>query len=126
MVSEGDEIKFFNADQSSATAVTGLSPLKGISDAAQVDYDASAEEVIWADTQNNVIVAEGLRGGHRRTIVRGFTELQSLAVDWIGKMVYFSDHDKEFVGVASLDGRYAKIVQEVVDATSMAVDPANG
>lgn len=122
------EIEFTTADGKTPGPVPGLVRLTDISDASQLDYDASSQDLIWADTINNVITADGIQGGHRRGLVSGFTDLATVAVDWVSSLLYFSDHTQEIVGVARLDGQYAKILELAgkLDVTSIALDPENG
>ena len=128
VVGEQDHITFVDsAGSDNGTALPDLYSLY-VSDASisRVDYDAVNQEIIWADTRSQAIYADDIHGGRRRIVARGFTNLWALAVDWVGRQVYFSDHDEEFIGVATLDGRYATIVIQGVDVTSIALDPERG
>ena len=102
-----------------------MNPLEDVS-ATQLDYDAFSQELLWADTNKGVISVDMIQGGHRRNIAEGFAELSAIAVDWVSRLIYFSDHLEEILGVARLDGRYIKTLQESVAVSSIALDPENG
>ena len=116
------KLEFAYVDRDPSESVSGMSPLVDVS-AGQLDYDASNRDILWADEINDVIKIDGIQGGHRRDLLKGFTDVTAVAVDWVSNLLYFSDQTTEIVGVASLDGQYCGIIAEGVEVTSLALDP---
>ena len=123
---DDSKLEFVYADTSFPRSVSGMKSLDDVS-ATQLDYDASSQEIIWTDAKKGVISVDKLQGNHRRDLAKGFTtELTAIAVDWVSRLLYFSDQEEKILGVARLDGRYIKILRENVRVSSIALDPENG
>ena len=119
------KIEFVYVDRDPSESVSGMGPLVDVS-ANQLDYDASNQNIFWADETNDVIKVDRIQGGRRRDLLKGFTDVTAVAVDWVSNLLYFSDQTTEIVGVASLDGQYSVILAEGVEVTSLALDPETG
>ena len=119
------KLEFAYVDRDPSESVSGMSPLVNVS-ASRLDYDASNQNIFWTDEMNDAIKVDGIQGGRRRDLLKGFTDVTAVAVDWVSNLLYFSDKTTEIVGVGSLDGQYSVIIAEGVEVTYLALDSEAG
>lgn len=52
---------------------------------------------------------------------------ESIAVDWVGRNLYWTDSDLECIEVATLDGRFRKVLlnTNVTSPRGLVLDPRN-
>ncbi len=91
--------------------------------AIALGYDSADRRVYWTSTDEGaegVMYTDLLHGNRSQYLVRGedFHLPEGLAVDYVGRNVYFTDSHadtdgRSFVGVASVaTGRWAKLIEE--------------
>lgn len=105
-----------------------LSPLVNVSFATAVDYDAWTQQIYWTDAIHDAIYVDDLQGGNRSQLVKGLASAHGLAVDWVSRLLYFTDEDLSVVGVASLDGRHVMVLidHDLQLPRPIALDPQQG
>jgi len=94
-----------------------------------LDYDYSENRLYYADVGNKTIHRTFMNGTGEETIVRHDAHgLEGLAVDWVGKKLYWIDRTSKHLDVAELDGRHRKTIlgQRVYDPRALAVHPGIG
>ncbi len=103
-----------------------------------LDIDATDRLVYWVDLLDRMIkrsyipVSKSSFGYTqtlsplRNSLITG--DPSALAVDWLGKNIYFADHFNRAIKVSTNDGRYARtlITEHVNDVQSLAVNPLLG
>ncbi len=52
---------------------------------------------------------------------------ESIAVDWVGRNIYWTDYVMENIEVSTLDGRFRKVLitKNVTSPRGLALDPRN-
>ncbi|KAG1701225.1 Low-density lipoprotein receptor-related protein 2 [Nymphon striatum] len=108
-----------------------------------IDYDVTSNIVYWTDTFEKTIkrsdipdirdVNKGYSFAQDLSL-KGLTKPMALAVDWVGKNLYWSDSNlsskrpKGRVLVSTLDGRYRRtlVSSNLESPTSIALDPEIG
>ncbi len=72
-----------------------------------VSFDAAEEYVYWADTEERTIRSAALSMPdvtHVVTRLKSRSVPDALAVDWIGRKIYWTDSNLDLIEVAELDG----------------------
>ncbi|KAG8559732.1 hypothetical protein GDO81_017431 [Engystomops pustulosus] len=94
--------------------------LQGLSNVVALDFDQREERLYWIDVGRRVMERMFLNGTNKETIIT--TDLLSgegLAVDWVGRKLYWLDAYKDCMNVAELDGRFRKrLVDRCVDVNN--------
>lgn len=99
-----------------------------VSRAVAIDVLASEGRLCWSDVRSKTISTSYINGSDSKTIVRKLSVPDGLAIDWIGRLVYFTDAGLNVIGVTDLEGRHTvMVVRENLDKPrAIAVDPAGG
>ncbi|ESN93588.1 hypothetical protein HELRODRAFT_180677 [Helobdella robusta] len=87
--------------------------LDNLVNAIALDYDWSEQFVYWSDISTQGSNISRIRvNGTGRTLLHSSTlrSPDGLAVDWIGRNLYWCDKLKDTIEVSKLDGRYRKIL----------------
>jgi sugar lactone lactonase YvrE len=98
--------------------------------ALALDFDMKEGRVYWTQVGNQPqILRSFLNGTQLEVIVReGIVSPEGIAVDWIGRNLYFSDqvHDKIFV--STLTGQYMKtiVTENLNEPRALVVVPEEG
>lgn len=60
-------------------------------------------------------------------VFSGLMVPESIAVDWVGRNLYWTDSDLECIEVSTLDGRFRKVLlnTNVTSPRGLALDPRN-
>lgn len=94
-----------------------------------MDYDYMTQRLYYADVGNKTIHRIYTNGTGEETIVRHDAHgLEGLAVDWVGRKLYWIDRTSKHLDVSELDGRNRKTIlgQRVADPRALAVHPGIG
>ncbi|KFB49720.1 hypothetical protein ZHAS_00018372 [Anopheles sinensis] len=77
---------------------------------------------------NGVIFSVNHNGEDRKEFIRIEDEITCLAVDWIGRRLYWHNRSKKMIEVASLDDPYKRtvLISNIRSAPDMVVDPHRG
>ncbi|KAI4889841.1 hypothetical protein NFI96_010472 [Prochilodus magdalenae] len=111
-------------------------PLTGVKEASALDFDVAENRIFWTD------VSTKARGSSFPTISRAFMNgsgveaviefgldyPEGIAVDWMGRNIYWADTGTNRIEVARLDGHYRQVLvcKDLDNPRSLALDPANG
>ncbi|XP_032801941.2 low-density lipoprotein receptor-related protein 2 [Petromyzon marinus] len=94
-----------------------------------VDFDARAGRIYWADVAEDKIWSALSNGTDRQLIFNsGLTVTENLAVDWIGKNLYWLDFVLETIEVSRLDGSHRTVLisTNVTNPRGLVLDPRDG
>lgn len=94
-----------------------------------LDYDYSSERLYYADVGNKTIHRIFMNGTGEETIVRHDAHgLEGLAIDWVGKKLYWIDRTSKHLDVSELDGKNRKTIlgQRIYDPRALVVHPGIG
>jgi len=96
-----------------------------------IDYDLVGRMFYWSELNFGMIrrvsFDNGLKGSAVETIVAGLRRPENIAVDWINRKLYFTDHGLLIIARSNLDGTNIEIVvNRDVFPQTVAVDPIHG
>ncbi len=77
---------------------------------------------------SNVINRIRYDGSNYSIVLRNVPSAEGLAVDWISRNIYFTDAERRTIEVASLDGKFRKVLvsTDLRNPRGIAVDPRDG
>ncbi|KAI8503926.1 Low-density lipoprotein receptor- protein 6 [Branchiostoma belcheri] len=105
-------------------------PLGHLVHPVALDYDPETDFVYWADPLHGKISRTLRNGsGHVEDVATdGVTSPFGLALDLVGRNIYWTDSGRDVISVAKLDGRFAKdLISEQLDQPhGLVLDPQNG
>uniref|UniRef100_A0A3Q2PC38 Low density lipoprotein receptor-related protein 6 n=1 Tax=Fundulus heteroclitus TaxID=8078 RepID=A0A3Q2PC38_FUNHE len=102
-------------------------PLTGVKEASALDFDVTDNRIYWTDIT--------LKVGQRRGAVAlehvvqfGLDYPEGMAVDWLGKNLYWADTGTNRIEVAKLDGQHRQVLvwKDLDSPRALALDPAEG
>ncbi|XP_069676734.1 low-density lipoprotein receptor-related protein 1 isoform X1 [Periplaneta americana] len=94
-----------------AIALTGkqrpqevMIPVMDLSRPAALDYDVKSQYIYYSDVQRYVIERQKIDGSNRSVVLnKGINNCEGLAIDWMGRNIYWTDQGLGAIGVARLD-----------------------
>ncbi|XP_025940300.1 low-density lipoprotein receptor-related protein 2 [Apteryx rowi] len=94
--------------------------LQGLRNVVALDFDRVEKRLYWIDVGRKVIERMFLNGTNKETVISDdVPNGEGIAVDWIGRKLYWVDAYKDSLYVAELDGRFRKkLVDRCVDANN--------
>ncbi|XP_052813760.1 low-density lipoprotein receptor-related protein 1-like isoform X2 [Mya arenaria] len=85
-----------------------------LSHSVAIDFDISEQMIYWTDirSQSSTISRKKLDGNVTAEVLHSSTVLNpdGIAVDWIGRNLYWCDRNTDTIEVSLLDGRYRKVL----------------
>eukprot|EP00731_Ephydatia_muelleri_P006973 Em0003g1221a len=125
LVAAGSTIHQLSLDVSYVADI--VLPITGIVNAVSVDEDIAEGVVYWSDDVAAGIYRAPLTGGPAQVVIqRQSFQPTSLAVDWIGRKLYWTDTMNQRLEVANLDGSSARILlsasQGIITPRGLALD----
>uniref|UniRef100_H2LL78 Low density lipoprotein receptor-related protein 2b n=1 Tax=Oryzias latipes TaxID=8090 RepID=H2LL78_ORYLA len=92
-----------------------------------VDFDRVTSKIYWADASQKKIWSSYQNGTDKKEVFSGLMVPESIAVDWVGRNLYWTDSDLECIEVSTLDGRFRKVLlnTNVTSPRGLALDPRN-
>ncbi|CAF1581398.1 unnamed protein product, partial [Rotaria sordida] len=93
------------------------------------DVDNRTNTYFWADFITNIIYTRTERANnYTKLITSGNSLIIDIAFDWIGGNLYWTDYMLEHVEVATMDGRYRRVLyhENLTNPWSIVVDPRAG
>uniref|UniRef100_A0A673BR27 EGF-like domain-containing protein n=1 Tax=Sphaeramia orbicularis TaxID=375764 RepID=A0A673BR27_9TELE len=93
-----------------------------------VDFDRTTSRIYWADASQKKIWSAYQNGTDRREVFSaGLMVPESIAVDWVGRNLYWTDSVMENIEVSTLDGRFRKVLvtKNVTSPRGLVLDPHN-
>ncbi|XP_024940882.1 low-density lipoprotein receptor-related protein 2 isoform X2 [Cephus cinctus] len=93
-----------------------------------LDADYVQEKLYFCDVTAKTIFRASLAGGEKEPIIRHDSHgLEGIAVDWIGRKLYWLDRHSKHLEVAELDGTNRKtLLNGVIDPRAIVVHPGTG
>ncbi|XP_047676249.1 low-density lipoprotein receptor-related protein 1B-like isoform X1 [Tachysurus fulvidraco] len=123
------EIRGVDIDNPYINIITAVT-VPDIDDVTAVDYDASDEQIYWADVKTRTIKRASINGTKLEAIVSGdLLNVRGLSVDWLSRNLYWlsSDSDETQINVARLDGSLRTAVIHGIDKPKcLVLHPAKG
>uniref|UniRef100_A0AAQ5Z5D7 Low-density lipoprotein receptor-related protein 2 n=1 Tax=Amphiprion ocellaris TaxID=80972 RepID=A0AAQ5Z5D7_AMPOC len=103
-------------------------PVISGSDIVTVDFDSTTSRMYWADASQKKIWSAYQNGTDRQEVFStGLLIPESIAVDWVGRNLYWTDSVMENIEVSTLDGRFRKVLltKNVTSPRGLVLDPRN-
>ncbi|XP_013407657.1 low-density lipoprotein receptor-related protein 2-like [Lingula anatina] len=94
-----------------------------------VEVDVAGGQLFYADSRANKIYHCNVNGTDCKVLFEsGVDVTEGLAVDWVGRNIYWTDYVLETIEVATLDGRYRTVLfgDNVTNPRAIALDPREG
>lgn len=116
-----------NAIQLTTSRTVGF--VSNLSRAVALDVHIRDRTIYWSDINRRLIQRMNLSNGIIEDIITdNLGVIDGLAVEWESNLLYFADYGNSRVEVASLDGKFRKVlfVEEVTNPRGMAVSPKKG
>ncbi|XP_022111824.1 prolow-density lipoprotein receptor-related protein 1-like [Acanthaster planci] len=101
-----------------------------LTNAVALDFDYEEDRIYWTEVthQNSTISRMFLNGTGPEILHQGVRNPDGLAVDWIGRNLYWCDKGLDEIAVSLLDGNYRRslITEGLDEPRAIALDPRNG
>ena len=103
-------------------------PLSGLGNAVGIDYDVKEQMIYFSDNERDNISRVGRFDRKVEVLVKSVRSVNGIAVDWLGRNLYWTDADKREVAVAKLDGSFKKVLfhEDVARPSAIVVNPVDG
>jgi low-density lipoprotein receptor-related protein 1 (alpha-2-macroglobulin receptor) len=105
-------------------------PMIDLSRPTAMDYHAEANHLYLADSEKLRIERQSIQTGTKETFLSsGLNNIMGLAVDWVGRNLYWTDEGLQGIFVADVQDaskRALLISQDLTHPRSIVVDPVNG
>ncbi|KAG8200378.1 hypothetical protein JTE90_028559 [Oedothorax gibbosus] len=105
-------------------------PVLGLNRPIALDYDARSQFIYYSDAQRFVIERQKIDGSQREVYLdRGLNNCEGLAVDWMGRNLYWTDEGLLSIFVAKLNDSSVKkmlIHEDLSHPKAIVLDPKRG
>lgn len=110
------------------TSGDAISPLLGLGNAVGIDFDAKERMIYFSDIVRDNISRVSLDDRKVEVLVKSVKNVDGLAVDWIGRNLYWTDADRHEVAVAKLNGSFKKVLfdKDVGRPRAIVLHPSEG
>nr|XP_032823068.1 low-density lipoprotein receptor-related protein 1-like isoform X2 [Petromyzon marinus] len=103
----------------------------GLNNAVMLDFEVREQRVYWTDVTalGSMTRRMHLNGSDVQVLHRtSLSNLDGLAVDWVGQNLYWCDKGRDTIEVSRLDGRYGAVLlgSGLQEPRALAVDPPRG
>ena len=92
-----------------------------------VDYDLVNRVIYWSEVALGLIrrvsFDNSFNGSAVETIVTGLSRPEQIAVDWINRKLYWTDHGRRVIERSDLDGRNIELFFNGTYPQALAIDP---
>ncbi|XP_038606813.1 low-density lipoprotein receptor-related protein 1B [Tachyglossus aculeatus] len=107
ILADQHEIRTVSTDGSNYTLLK-----QGLNNVIAIDFDYREEFIYWIDSSrpNGSRINRMYLNGSDVKVVHNTAVPNALAVDWIGKNLYWSDVEKRIIEVSKLDGLYPTVL----------------
>ena len=85
-------------------------PLFGLGNAVGLDYDAKENMIYFSDIIRDNISRFSLTDRKVEVLVKSVKNADGIAVDWLGRNLYWTDAENDEVAVAKLNGSFKKVL----------------
>ncbi|XP_050691158.1 prolow-density lipoprotein receptor-related protein 1-like isoform X1 [Eriocheir sinensis] len=119
-------IKGLNLDRQAISEV--MIPITSLKRPTTLDYDVRSQFIYYADTERFVIERSSLNGTIKELVVTAaIFNVKGLAVDWMGRNIYWTEEAISAVYVCSMDNRAKRLLHtNVTNAGAIALNPRDG
>jgi hypothetical protein len=105
-------------------------PITSLSRPTALDFDARSQFIYYSDVQRFVIERQTINGSKREVFLdKGLNNCEGLAIDWMGRNLYWTDEGLLSVFVARLDNSEIKkrlVYGNMSHPRAIVVDPKRG
>ena len=119
------------------TELAGVSLASGTNDAIHpitdfghvvaVDFDSKESKLYFSDIVRDNISRVDVTGGALEVVIHSTRNVDGLAVDWLGRNLYWTDNDAHELAVAKLNGSFRKaLFTDLKRPRAIALDPQGG
>uniref|UniRef100_A0A8C4XVC9 Low-density lipoprotein receptor-related protein 2 n=1 Tax=Falco tinnunculus TaxID=100819 RepID=A0A8C4XVC9_FALTI len=91
-----------------------------------IDFDSLTDRVFWSDTTQDKIWSAYQNGTGRKIVFdSGVTVTESIAVDWVGRNLYWTDFVLETIEVSKMDGSHRTVLisENITNPRGLVLDP---
>ncbi|XP_006902182.1 PREDICTED: low-density lipoprotein receptor-related protein 2 [Elephantulus edwardii] len=96
------------------------------SEISAIDFDSVSGRIFWSDIKQDMIWSAFQNGTDIKVVhVHGVGKTQSIAVDWVGRNLYWTDSNLGAIEVSNLDGSFRTVLLSVniTSPRGLALDP---
>ncbi|XP_020846577.1 low-density lipoprotein receptor-related protein 2 isoform X2 [Phascolarctos cinereus] len=91
-----------------------------------IDFDSLSGRIFWSDVRQDKIWSAFQNGTDRKVIFdSGVTVTESIAVDWVGRNLYWTDYVLETIEVSKMDGNHRTVLisENITNPRGLVLDP---
>ncbi|KAM8806535.1 low-density lipoprotein receptor-related protein 2 [Eudromia elegans] len=91
-----------------------------------IDFDSVTDRIFWSDTTQDKIWSAYQNATDRKIVFdSGVTVTESIAVDWVGRNLYWTDFVLETIEVSKMDGSHRTVLisENVTNPRGLVLDP---
>ncbi|XP_072468339.1 low-density lipoprotein receptor-related protein 2 isoform X2 [Notamacropus eugenii] len=91
-----------------------------------IDFDSLSGRIFWSDIRQDKIWSAFQNGTDRKVVFdSGVTVTESIAVDWVGRNLYWTDYVLETIEVSKMDGNHRTVLisENVTNPRGLVLDP---
>ncbi|XP_068936741.1 low-density lipoprotein receptor-related protein 2 isoform X2 [Petaurus breviceps papuanus] len=91
-----------------------------------IDFDSLSGRIFWSDIRQDIIWSAFQNGTDRKVVFdSGVTVTESIAVDWVGRNLYWTDYVLETIEVSKMDGNHRTVLisENVTNPRGLVLDP---
>lgn len=102
-----------------------LPPISKVLMASQIDFSFSDSYIYLVDSDDGSIIRIKHDTTGYQKIIKNVDNLESIAVDWASKLIYWIESTYDVIEMARMDGsyRYVLVSSNISKPTSLALDP---
>ena len=102
--------------------------LGGLDRVIPLGVDTKNQHIYFGENVLGKIYRVNYNGSSQKLIMENVTNIEGLAIDWIGRKIYWTTYLSETIDVATLDGKFRKVLVNtgLQYPRGMAVDPIAG
>ncbi|XP_072435639.1 low-density lipoprotein receptor-related protein 2a isoform X3 [Chiloscyllium punctatum] len=93
-----------------------------------IDFDSITGRIYWSDVSQDKVWSAFENGTDRKIIFdSGVTVTESIAVDWVGRNLYWADYVLQTIEVSKLDGSHRSVLlsDNITNPRGLVLDPRN-
>lgn len=100
----------------------------GLRSVVALDWDSVENKIYYGDHSLREMYRVDMDGRNKELLMTNVGMVEGIAVDWVGRSIYWTSYTSEQIEVATLDGKYRKVLINtgLEFARGMALDPGEG
>ena len=102
--------------------------LGGLNRAVPIGIDTKSKDIYFGEHTLGLIYRVNYDGTSKTLIMKDVVNVEGVAIDWIGRKMYWTTYKSGTIEVATLDGKFRKVLLNtgLEYPRGMAVDPIAG